>query len=1010
VAGPGSGKTTVLVERFAWLISSGLSPSAILAITFTEKAATEIKTRLVARYHEDAARRREVERATVCTIHAFCNGLLQEHAVAAGIDPRFRVMDAREAGIAHAAAMEAVLNCLALERREEFRALADVWPADDPAAALRSIHEALRMAGGARQALRRLPVFDPEGELDSVAAAVRQMLEQSPPPATDPQRRRLDGGWDWLGRRAAAEPLAWLAQFAMDRKGLKPGHPVYEDLPRVKAMLEQARRSVVGSMFLSQRALAVEALIEFESEYTQAKRAASALDFEDLQELTLALLEKDSEIRRQTSERYDAILMDELQDTNPVQWRILNLVRRPGRFFAVGDVNQSIFGFRYAAPEQFEAFQQSVAEAGGEIDRLQHNYRSRPEILRAVEAITTRPSCPGVTPHQLISARDYPPGAGPFVEIQRIESDDDQAEALWIAHRLRELHGTLLVGDPPRPATFGDMAILARTKAPFEALESALQLAGIPCSMDRGKNFFLEQEILDLTNCLRVLANPADEIGLFGLLRSPLFGVSDDELLSIRRDKDKLAPPAALARIARLREFRGELPTDRILARFLDETGFLWVLDVKGLANVDKFLHLMRSLDEAGHVTLEAKLLFIEQQRDSGREPNAPQVEASDAVQILTVHSAKGLEFPVVVMAGMQRGSGGMTQPIGWSPGAGLGMSWRLPNTSENVQDPALAAHISETNRREDDEEDRLLYVGMTRAEELLILSWKDAKRPMSRWPAQVEGGLQIQWPGEGQSVQAGGLRVSRLNGVPERLAPVAVAKTQGTVVDTRPLPVSPESSASITVSALAAFVDCPRRYYLQHFIGWPQPERRSEGASPGGGKALGTEVHEYLGGLREEVSAEARALAQRFLDSDLGRRAAAAERVHREFDFLFDAGGTLLSGQIDLWFEERGRVILVDYKTDRNLDEDRLRGYEMQLRLYAAALGRELGRPVDEAWLFALRERVAHAVHPGTEEEGLAPLRELQSAERSLDFPLRTAPRCQWCPYYEEACPSVLG
>jgi ATP-dependent exoDNAse (exonuclease V) beta subunit len=1007
VAGPGSGKTTVLVERFAWLVSKGISPQAILAITFTEKAAKEIKTRLVKEYKADTERRRAVERATVCTIHAFCNGLLQEHAVAAGIDPRFRVMDAREAGIALAAAMEAVLNRLALERREDFRAWADVWPADDPAVALRSIHEALRMAGGAKQALRHLPEFHPEIELDAVAAAVHEMLSQAPPAATDAQRRRLDGGWAWLGERDTVEPLAWLKQFSMDRRGLKPGHPVYEDLPRVKAMMDHARQAIVGAMFVSQRAMAVEALIEFEAEYTQAKRAASALDFEDLQELTLALLERDSEIRRHTSERYEAILMDELQDTNPVQWRLLDLVRRPGRFFAVGDVNQSIFGFRYAAPEQFEAFQESVTAAGGEIDRLQHNYRSRPEILKAVEAIATTPSCPGVIPHQLISAREFPPAEGPFVEIQRIESDEDHAEALWIARRLRELHGTLLVGDPPRPATFRDMAILARTKAPFEDLESALQQEGIPCTMDRGKNFFLEQEILDLTNCLRVMANPADEIGLFGLLRSPLFGISDDDLLSIRAAEGGLAPPEALARINRLREFREELATDRILARFVDETGFLSTPDPRVRANVDKFLHLMRSLDEAGHITLEDKLRFIEQQRESGREPNAPLVEAADAVQIITVHSAKGLEFPVVVMAGMQRGAGGPGEPISWSQAAGLGMSWRLPGTSENVRDPAMEAYSSETTRREDAEADRLLYVGMTRAEELLILSWKDGKRSKSRWPEQVEAGLQFQWPGEGQSVVGGGLRVTRLSGRPDWLEPVAAAQAQAAEVDVEPLPGSVQTSASLSVSALATFVDCPRRYYLQHLVAWPQPDR--SGTGPGGGKALGTEVHEFLGGLRADVSPEARALAQRFLDSDLGRRAEAAGRVNREFDFLIEAGGTLLSGQIDLWFEEQGRIIVVDYKTDRNLDEDRLRAYEMQLRLYAMALGRGLGRPVDEAWLFGLREGAAHAVDLEGEEESLRPLRELQSAERSLDFPLRIAPRCQWCPYYEDACPSVL-
>jgi RecB family exonuclease len=141
-----------------------------------------------------------------------------------------------------------------------------------------------------------------------------------------------------------------------------------------------------------------------------------------------------------------------------------------------------------------------------------------------------------------------------------------------------------------------------------------------------------------------------------------------------------------------------------------------------------------------------------------------------------------------------------------------------------------------------------------------------------------------------------------------------------------------------------------------------------------------------------------------------LGRRAAASLRVEREFDFLIDAGGTLLRGQIDLWFEEQGRLVLVDYKTDRYLDEARIAAYEQQLRLYAYALSRGLSRPVDEAWLFSLREGEPHEVRLGEVDERLTPLRELQAAEKSMDFPMRIAPRCRWCPYYDDACPSGLS
>ena len=414
VAGPGSGKTRVLVERFAYLVEQGAEAASILAITFTDKAATEIKARLVERFRGDPVRRRAVESAPVSTIHGFCRGLLAEHAIAAGLDPAFTVLDARQAEALQVASMEAVLDRLAARRREEFAALAETWSgADEMAANLRGVYESLRMGGGARAALGELPRFDVAAALDELYQAVSEMLAASPPGTSEPQRRRLDNGRQWLGRRDAVAPLEWLDRFSLDAKGLKPGHPIADGIGRARALREAAVRAVVGEMAAGPRALARQALLDFEDEYALGKRQRGVLDFADLEEKALALLENDAAIGAATAERYAAILMDELQDTNPVQWRILDRVRRPGRFFAVGDVNQSIYGFRHAAPEQFVAYQESVARAGGVLDRLEDNYRSRAGILAAVEAITVRTPCAGVREHELKPVRAFSPGRGP---------------------------------------------------------------------------------------------------------------------------------------------------------------------------------------------------------------------------------------------------------------------------------------------------------------------------------------------------------------------------------------------------------------------------------------------------------------------------------------------------------------------------------------------------------------------------------------------------------------------
>ena len=857
VAGPGSGKTRVLVERFAWLVEQGADAASILAITFTDKAATEIKSRLVERFRGDPERRQAVESAPVSTIHGFCRGLLNEHAIAAGLDPAFSVLDARQADELEIAAMESVLDRFAADRRTEFAALAEAWPADDMAHALRGVYESLRMGGGARQALRTLPRFDPDAALAELQETVAEMVASSPPPRTDTQRRRLGNALEWLGRSAGTPALEWLRGFPLEGRTFKAGHPMQDGLARAKALLVAAVRVAVAAGYESERALAREALIEFEAEYARAKRQRGVLDFADLEEQALALLEARGDIRAATAERYEAILMDELQDTNPVQWRILDRVRRPGRFFAVGDVNQSIYGFRHAVPEQFVAYQQSVEAAGGALDRLEDNYRSRQGILAAVEAVTVRTPCAGVRPHELKPARPFPAPPGPQVELIRVEEGD---EPLWIAHRLRELYGTHPLGAEARPARYSDMAVLARTTTQFDAIEAALGRYGIPCVLNRGRNFFDEPEIVDLTNWLRVLENPADEIALFALLRSPFFAIPDEDLMRGRL-RGRMAPEWAREKIAAARRWRAEIPVSQTLARLIDECGYLDQARALARANVEKFFVLLDELDARTPGDLAGHLKQIDDLRAGGEETNAPALELGDAVRVMSIHGSKGLEFPIVALVSLGRGSRGFTDSISWTRQTGLGMRWRAADNGESVPDPALVAAGELTAAREREEEDRLLYVAMTRAEELLLLCWTHSTHARSPWPGMLERGLELTWPANfDEPLDTPLSSAVRRTGEPPVLEP-ASAETSG--VQLREVDAGePEASASpaVAVTALATFALCPRRYYLQTLVGWPRAE-----AAGSSGAVLGTEVHELLGGLRDSASDEAHELAAVF-------------------------------------------------------------------------------------------------------------------------------------------------
>jgi ATP-dependent exoDNAse (exonuclease V) beta subunit len=994
VAGPGSGKTAVLVERYAWLIEQGVDAASILAITFTDKAATNIKTRLVKHFAADSAKRRAVEKSPVSTIHSFCQSLLRAHSIRAGLDPRFTLLDAREAKALQSATMETVLDRFALARRTEFVACAEAWAAYDFSKSLLSVHESLRMGGGARVALQDLKPFDPESALAALASDARQMLGDSPPGTTEPQRRRLANGFAWIASRAELPPLEWLDAFSMDKRGLKPGHPIHDSLDRIRALILAARSEVVASLFLPQRQLIRELLIAFDDEYSAVKHASARFDFNDLLEQALALLEREHDIRQETQDRFQAILMDELQDTNPIEWRVLDLIRSPGRFFAVGDINQSIYGFRHAVPGQFLQFQHSVAAAGGVIDRLERNYRSRVQILDTVIAATVATPCPGVTQHQLIAGRPYPDDPGPFVELHRYQSadgDEDGLEALWIARRLRELHDTLLIGAPRRKVKFSDMAILCRSKTHFEEFEAALLRFGIPCSIERGRNFYEEIEIVDLTNWLRVLENPTLEIPLFALLRSPFFGISDQQLAELRL-RGGLAPEPAMQSIQQARALLAGLPADRVLSLQLDQSGYLESLAAPARANVTKFLQILRRLDANHPGDLTAHLQFIDDLRATGDEPNAPDVDAADAVRVLTIHSAKGLEFPVVAVASLHRKPSGPPEPICWSKTTGLGLKWYSPGTADSVADPVMTAFESLQSERESAEEDRLLYVAMTRAEERLILSWSDNGKPLKYWAAHIERALTPQFD------------IATHTGPPELLPPPELAARPPELFELIPVAEVGQASAAVAVTAVSLWADCPRRYLLETMLRWPTPPVDS--GAQGSAMALGAEVHELLGHMRAEASPEAHALAQVFLDSPFGHRAAAAHSAQREFDFLVSLDGTLLRGQIDLWWDEPGGAVLLDYKTDRFLTPERTASYELQLRLYALALEKLSGRAPKEAWLFPLRTAEPHRVDLSVPV--LDTLRQFQQAEAAGEFPTRQAERCRYCPYVAAACPVI--
>jgi ATP-dependent exoDNAse (exonuclease V) beta subunit len=698
---------------------------------------------------------------------------------------------------------------------------------------------------------------------------------------------------------------------------------------------------VLADLYAPQRRLLLEALKRFQSLFREKKDRQGALDFGDLEERTIALLKVNTVLRETVCGRFEQVLIDELQDTNRLQWELFSLLRRHGRFFAVGDINQSIYGFRHAEPELFARYREELEKAGLAVDALRGNYRSRAGILQAVDALLKGEA--GIEERELEAKAEYPAGSEPCVEILCGQGKSAvEAEASLIAARIRELAGRLLVGqDSPRPAQLLDMAILVRSFAAMDPVTRALDAAGIPYRVNAGRTFLEARETLDLQLLLAVIANPRDSLALAGVMRSPLVGLRDE---SIFRHVEGL-PIADAAEQRRYQQFfnllnwarahRDSVAPDAMLAAFLDESGYEARLPERARANVEKFLALLAGLHRRQPRDPAQLLDYLNTLRGAASEAEAPPAEAGNMISVLTFHAAKGLEWPVVFVAALHRRADGSRPSIDFLPDFGLGFRWRGSKPGSSHGDPVWRRIRERWRRRNREEENRLLYVAMTRAKERLILSYSETKQR-----AEIAR------------------RLAEVTRLPDALRVSAAVPVTATAADGREDGVQEEVlarwQASPSPESVMAVTEIAGAF---EFAGW-RPRQALE---------TGVSAHEWIakalaGQCPDEDNPAAR-LGRRFLESDLGRRALAAPRREVEFDFLYAPGPTLVRGQIDLWFEDSRGLVLVDYKTNRQLDSPNLDRYQEQLRQYAAALKAYLARPVTEAWLFDLRQGIAVAV-----------------------------------------------
>jgi ATP-dependent exoDNAse (exonuclease V) beta subunit len=1014
VAGPGSGKTRVLTERFAWLVEQGrIDAARILAITFTDKAAIEIKQRLINRFAEQPELRERIERAWVSTIHGFCARLLRDNAIIAGLSPEFTILEQAPADHLQREAAEEALDGLLHEQPHEFRRLLEALDLStqdngrqpDLCASLLEIYETMRVSG-----VDSIKHATPAKDVSDVAAELVQEILRDPNPGKTDLQRIAVAKLRELARSLLALPSeVSFEHFETVSKIVKINlaHLVKDSLTRNAAtklkneVLPQLEAFWLSSWYGDLHDLLRESLQRIDTTYRARKRQRAAVDFSDLEELTIRLLESNDTLRRETVARFDQVLMDELQDTNRAQWRLIKLVcgdAENGKLFAVGDINQSIYGFRHADPEVFAEYRGQLRDKGHEIDELADNYRSRPEILQSVASMLD--DQPGIEPRILQSRGEFSETDGPLVELligQETAGENSalaqDVEASLVAERIHQWVAA-------NQYQYRDIAVLARTYGAMKSFEEAFDRFNIPYLVSGGRGFMEARETRDVLALLAALVNPLDEIPLFGLLRGPFVNLSDEDLYRMGREGWRLEFEN---RFGEIRELAGFIAPDRLIAIALDCCGYNAQLKDRERANVEKLLGWIRREHYNRPRPLAELLEDLEALRESESVAEAPPPEAGDVVRMMTIHAAKGLEFPVVFVVALHRGADRQKPILLFSKEHGMGAKWRHPVTGKGASDYVHALLSDRDKQREAAEENRLFYVALTRAMHRLVLSFAERKQ------ASIRSKLAI-------ATLAPSITTRELSAPPS--AKQTAVKSNSTVIELAQPAFTGQHDASAPVTSVAMFSACPRRYYLDRYLGF-SANRSHDTAhdstnvvrAKGGAKELGLSVHTILSRETQEGAEifpiEATRLADNFYKSDLGQRATSAVRIEREFDFLLDIEDIILRGQIDLWFEDTaGQLVVVDYKTDR--DESQASAYALQLQLYALALKTYAGKFPEEAVLFYLRSgnQVSIDLRPEALGQAATQVAAFREAQETIEYPVRPGDQCRKCSYWGGLCP----
>ncbi|RMG10182.1 MAG: DNA helicase UvrD [Cyanobacteria bacterium J055] len=1074
-AGAGTGKTYMLVERYLYYLQErGVSPLSMVAVTFTDKAARELRSRVrtaVAQQLPDSPDiLAELEAAQIGTIHALAAWICRQYPQEAGVAPDFTILDDLEGEIWLADRLQEALAKLpeTIYQKVPYSLLSQVLEIliADPISAQRSLAQGTEHCDRLFAEIRQDAVTqlcqnsdwqNSRSILDRYIGKMGDKLEAYRQAATL-AIADLEAG---RNINQALECLAKLTIRGGSQKNWEKGaiDAVKNAIVTVRNLARQALSAGLITLEWGEAddrlASILDALSEafdaVQTELNRIKFRSRMLTFADLEVRALQALQTER-VRAECRDRYRVFLVDEFQDTNPVQAEFLELLTETSELTIVGDGKQSIYGFRRADVSVFDRFRDRLVSQGGKLVELSLSFRTHQLLIDRINRIF-KPLLG--TLHQDLESSIEPPHPAPHVRVYTVQAPKEVnkpqrqlAEAQHIARLLQEMlerqtpvrekHSPLSRSIAP-----GDIAILARTWDALQIYSEALEAAGIPAVVAGGDSLLTTREAKDAIAFLRFLCDPSDDIALVAVLRSPFFAISDRILFQIAQtqishishptlperakplesnqtlqpinSRSKASPlqgenpqitwwqrlqsvnlPELAETIESLKELLKERyrePPSRLLQKIDRATGY--TATIANLPNAERreadwrgFRELVRTLEAGTHDVFTVVRRLKRLIQSDVKIPRLP-LDAKNAVSLMTVHAAKGLEWSMVVVADLTRSTPNNSPPIYFDPEFGVGLKWE----DENGEPCKSSLYILLDNlrkQREEAETLRVLYVALTRARDVAILTANDTKG----------GNLDRLRPG----LETAGIPIQIWEFDPKSQTPNPKPQTPNPKSQTPNTLLSPVGSglSELPITALSEYAACPQRFEFHFILGHP-------GLGEGGAiaKRVGTLTHKALElGIRD-----VKMLASFDPELTLVRVEQAiefAENFDRHPDFIsfrqgaiakektviLEFGGLTFNGVIDLV----GKDWILDYKTDTEIDPQH---HRFQLWAYAEAIG------VKNAHIAYLRHSQLYTFSPKEltntrqEAEKLA----LQIGSGNYD-PKPSVEVCKKCPY-KEICSS---